>query len=187
MEKSEQKINEIKQKYKYQIDRLDKLILNLYAVSNIRYWYDVLSKIPIAQDYHYLMQIEAFTTSIIISYGRLFGETNGTIPLDKKIIPKEFVFIHDEIMNLRNERYAHHGKHATIQKDPNIQFVDSRFFISPEIQIDFCFGAPKHWASLFEWLDNYMHKTIHDLLTFLTNETKTEWIFPNGPKPSWIP
>lgn len=46
MEKSPQEIEEIKQKYKPQIDRMDKMLLNKYSIANIRYWYACLSYFP---------------------------------------------------------------------------------------------------------------------------------------------
>lgn len=187
MNLSDKEITQIKEKYRFQIDRLDKMMLNMYAVSNIRYWYDNLSNIPVSENHHRdFMLIEALTTSIVISYGRLFGETNGTITLDKKHIPKNLIPVHQQIIDLRNERYAHHGKHSSVEKNISIKNLDSAFIVLPDINIGFWMGAPKHWAPLFKWLDEYLYNTTQKILSFLTRETGIEWKMTHGETPPWI-
>lgn len=187
MEKSEQEIIEIKKKYRRHIEKLEKMQLNAFAVSNIRYWYNCLSKLPKSTDLFYdFMLIDAFTTSIIISYGRLFGQGTGTTTLNKADIRKDLIPIHDEIIELRHARYAHHGGHSSIVKKNFIEYVDSSFCLSQEIQIDGWLGAPKHWGALFKWIDEYNYNSIHDILLYLTKETGIEWKFPHGPTPPWI-
>lgn len=130
--------------------------------------------------------MEAFTTSIIIAYGRLFGETKGTIVLKKEDIPSDLLHIHNQIISLRNDRYAHHGKHSTLEKVINIEYVDSSIIVSQEIQINFWLGAPKEWAPLFKWLDEHMYTTLDKTLKFLTKETGIEWKSLHGEAPPWI-
>lgn len=187
MEKSELEIKEIKERYKRQIDRLEKMQLNNLAVANIRYWYNRLSYLPKTKDlYDDFMLIDALTTSIIIAYGRLYGQGTGTTVLNKTDIPEHLIPIHNEIIELRHARYAHHGEHPSIITKNNVEYIDSSFIISQEVLIDGWLGAPKHWDALFKWLDEYLYNSIHKILSFLTKETGIEWKMTHGEVPPWI-
>src|SRR6218665_3121659 len=184
MNNSEKEPKAILEENRKHIERLDKMVLNMYSVANIRYWYWCLSNFKVSPNIHEdIMKMDALTTSIVISYGRLFGQGTGTTVLNKAILPVELTPIHDAIIDLRNGRYAHHGDHETINTQINIEFNGSSFVITPSMQFVFCLGAPKEWKPLFEWLDAHMHETIHKQLDFLTRTTGIQWEFPDGPAP----
>lgn len=180
--------NEILKKNKKQIEQLNKMILNMYAIHNIRYWYSLLSNFPISDNQmEDIMQIEAFTTSITVAYGRLFGEGQGeTTKLQKKDLPEDLLSIHDEIINLRHGRYAHHGNDPSIDKSTSIEYSDGRFLVNLSLEIGFYMGAPKTWKSLFEWLDGYMYTSLYKKLDSLTESTGFKWEIDIKPPPRWI-
>lgn len=187
MNKTEKEIQDIQDKYRRHIERLEKRILNMYAVSNIRYWYWCLSNFKKSPDLHEdIMQMEAFTTSIVVSYGNLFGGGTGATMLAKEDIPKELQQVHKSIINLRHARYAHHGEHETINKNIQIEFNDSSFIVTPKMEFIVCLGAPKEWEPLFKWLDEYMHESLNKTLDFLSKETGVKWEIHSGPAPHWI-
>ncbi|PUV24380.1 hypothetical protein [Sphingobacterium athyrii] len=187
MEKSENEINEILAKHKKQIEQMGKMLLNIYAIANIRFWYSCLANFRKSDDMQKdILQMEALTTSIIVSYGRIFGKGTGTTVLKEQIIPTELMIVHKEIIDLRHAKYAHHGELSTLEKGIEVNYVDSSFMITPKFEIGIWLGAPKHWAPLFEFLDGYMYESLHNTLTHLTMETGVEWKFPHGPTPSWI-
>ncbi|WP_286850695.1 MULTISPECIES: hypothetical protein [Sphingobacterium] len=187
MKKPGAEIDDILQKYKKHIGLIEKMILNMHTIANIRYWYAYLSKFPLSDIQHQdIMEMEAFTTSIIVSYNRLFGQGTGTTVMKTNLLPANLLPIHDEIIELRNARYAHHGEHSTIDKVVNTEFIDSLFIVTPKIEFTFCFGAPKHWNALFQWWDDHMYKVLHERLDFLSKETGFKWETPCGPPPPWI-
>lgn len=116
-----------------------------------------------------------------------FGESKGTTQLQKSSIPEHLQEIHQNIIDLRHGRYAHHGDHETIETRSEIKFNGSSFIVTPSMQFIFCLGAPKEWAPLFQWLDEHMHEMLHKKLDFLTKQTGIKWEIPNGPAPEWIP
>lgn len=130
--------------------------------------------------------MDAFTTSIIISYGRLFGDGEGATKLKRENVPEIVRHVHDDIINLRHGRYAHHGKHETIETRLGIQTSGSSIFINPSINFLVCLGAPKEWAPLFQWLDGHMHEMLNKRLDLLTNKTGIKWEIQDGPPPHWI-
>lgn len=188
MELSENEVKEIfKQNFK-QIKSIEKMALNYFTLHNIRYWYSLLFNYSVAEiTINELLQIEALTTSISIAYGRLFGKNEaGTKKLEHDIIPKEFSLAHNEIINLRHKRYAHHGEDSAISKSVKPQYIGGRFKIELNIEIGFYYGAAKHWAPLFAWLDKYMYETLHKNIESLTQKTGYIWEMPNGPAPKWV-
>lgn len=185
--KKKEDIEVILSSHKKQIDLIEKMLLNMYDVSNIRFWFSHLSKFKKSENiYTDILQMEAFTQSIVISYGRIFGSGTGSTILNDKIIPEFLLPIHKEIIDLRHGKYAHHGQKSFLDKGVNIKFVDSYFIIEPTIDVGLYLGAPKKWNALFEWLDTYMYNKIQERLNFLSKTTGIEWKFATGPEPSYI-
>lgn len=187
MKKSEKEIEEILYKYKKQIDQMSKMLLNANSLASIRFWYSYLSNFRKSDDIHQdILQMEAYTTSIIVSYGRIFSGGTGSTVLKEKVIPVELLAIHKEIIDLRHAKYAHHGELSTLEMDIEVGYIDSAFIVTPKLEVGFWLGAPKKWAPLFEWLDEFMYDTFQNALTSLTKETGVAWKFPHGPAPTWI-
>lgn len=169
------------------MERLKKMLLNIHSVACIRFWYWRLDNFVISPQTHEdLMTIDALTTSIVMSYGRLFSKGNGSTKLSKNIIPPSFKIVHEKIISLRNTKYAHHGGHESVESSMEINFHGECINVIPNLEISVCFGAPKEWGPLFEWLDSYMHETITQQLSLLKEITGIEWKIPNGDAPRWI-
>jgi len=187
MKLTDNEVKEILDQNSKRIEGIEKMALNLYAIHNIRYWYSHLLNFPVSQNLlQDMMQIEAYTTSISVAYGRLFGEGQGKVTkLERNILPEEYLHIHDEIINLRHGRYAHHGNDPSIRKSVPVKY-DGKFKIGLEMEIGFYIGAPKAWQPLFEWLDDYMYRTLYKKIHSLSKKTRQEWEMENGPVPKWI-
>ncbi|TCC95018.1 hypothetical protein [Pedobacter hiemivivus] len=187
MSRTKEEIQELVYKYQPDIDRLKKMLLNIHAVASIRFWYWRLGNFVKSPHIHEdLMMMDALTTSIVMSYGRLFGSGNGSTKLSNKIIPPSFKLVHQHIIDLRNTKYAHHDGHESIESNMEIDIQGECINVIPNLEILICFGAPKEWGPLFEWLDTYMHETIKIQLSLLTEKTGIEWNMPNGDAPRWI-
>jgi hypothetical protein len=187
MNKSQEEIDEIRNTCQKEILRLEKMQLNIYSVAIIRYWYWKLSHFRKSPNlFEDIMGMEALTTSIVISHGRLFGEGTGTAILKKKCIPQSLLPLHSEIINLRHAKYAHHGEHKTVEKIIELDYDGSAICVTPRLDIELCFGAPKEWGILFKWLDEYMYDRLSKQLTLLTSKTSVKWKMPQGEPPYWV-
>jgi len=187
MDKTEEEIRELVSNNLTHVDRLKKMALNLHSVSCIRFWYWRLGNFYKSSDLHEdIMEMDALTTSIVISYGRLFGTGEGTTKLKNNIVPPPLEIIHNNIITLRNTKYAHHGNHESIEAKVEISFNGLSLEVIPNLEFGIYLGAPKDWAPLFEWLDNHMHETITKHLSFLTKTTGIEWDMPYGDAPRWV-
>ena len=188
MELSEIEVKEILKKNSRQIKSIEKMALNYYSLYSIRYWYSLLSNYPISgftiED---LLQIDALTASISVAYGRLFGKAKaGTTKLDDDILPEMYLSAHNEIINLRHRKYAHHGEDSALSKSVNPEYINGKFTIELNVEVGFYFGAAKHWAPLLAWLDEYMNETLRKNIDSLTKKTGYVWEMPNGPAPKWV-
>jgi hypothetical protein len=187
MSKTDQEIKDLSQKYQSEIDRLNRMLLNIHSVACIRYWYWRLGNVVQSSYIHEdLMMMDALTTSIVMSYGRLFSSGSGSTKLSNRIIPREFKLLHEDIIRLRNTKYAHHGGHESIDSKLELVFKGECISVIPNLEIIVCLGAPKEWGALFEWLDTHMHETIAKQLSLITEKTGIEWNMPNGDAPRWV-
>ena len=98
-----------------QIDRLRKTITNLTTMKHVLYFFRKLKHMKVdditSVNEDWVMVKEAYFTTISVSYGRLFAQSKGARVLKKTLIPNHLCGAHDEVIALRNERYAHHGDH----------------------------------------------------------------------------
>jgi hypothetical protein len=62
-------------------------------------------------------------TAFYISYGRPFGFSKGIGRLDTCLIPKEYLTLHKEIINYRDQYFAHNDLNA--KSIDNIDFIDT--------------------------------------------------------------
>jgi hypothetical protein len=184
---TEEEKQELINKHQPDIDRLEKMLLNIHSVASIRFWYWRLGNfVKSPHLYEDLMTMDALTTSIVMSYGRLFNAGTGTTKMSTKIIPSSFELVHQDIIKLRNNKYAHHGGHESIESKVALEVKEEYINVTPNLEIIMCLGAPKEWGALFEWLDNYMHEIIEKQLSYLTKKTGIKWNMPNGEAPRWI-
>lgn len=172
--------------YEPEIDRLKRMLWNMYSVSNIRYVYSYLRSLEPEITHEFIMLSEALTTSLVIGYGRLFTETNGTSKLNARLVPEHLRPIHDEIMSLRHERYAHHGVHESLETQVDIQSAHDCLVVMPELNLKICLGAPKEWGPLFQWIDELMYEQSKKQLDYLSKVSGMKWTMPHGPSPSWL-
>lgn len=178
----------IKEEHSAEISQIEKMVLNMAAVSSIRYWYHRLSNFKATKDaFNDIREIDALTTSIIIAYGRLFGKGDGSTKIRVKDIPEPLRSTHDEIIDFRHARYAHHGKHNSIKIRVEVNFNESEdcFVITPNLNFGLYLGAPSHWGPLFEWLDLHNYNALQNKLNHLKKKTGVTWTINKGPTPDY--
>ena len=47
-------------------------------------------------------------------------------------------------------------------------------------------GGRNEWEDLIKFIDASMHERIYKILARLKEQTGYEWLFPDGPTPSWV-
>ncbi|MBM1689284.1 hypothetical protein [Sulfitobacter geojensis] len=133
-----------------------------------------------------LMEQEVLTTAFIVTYSRLFASGKGALRLEQSDIPEHLRAVHDDIIELRNERYAHNEKHLTTRSGINVDFDDDGFHINMQMTLGMYIGGRNEWAELVQFIDAHMHSRLTKILQRLKKKTGYEWSFPENPPPAWV-
>lgn len=133
----------------------------------------------------YLEQ-DVLTTAFVVTYGRLFAKGSGTSGFSPTNIPKHLRFVHDEIIELRNKRYAHNGLHDSVSSALSLSFDGAVVRIQSRIALGSYVGGRGEWAELIAFIDAEMHERLMAVLRRLRERTGYDWKFPTGEKPDWV-
>lgn len=168
-----------------EIDRLNKMMANIFAANSIEYNYSRLSKMHFSPSMEFFLEVEGLTASLVISYGRLFSQTTGTTKLKRDLIPEHLRKVHDEIMSLRHERYAHHGAHPSIRSKIRLTLDGDTVFVNPRMKIRFWVGASKEWKPLILWLREFLFDETQRQLEHLTRISGVQWQMVTDDAPTY--
>ncbi len=138
-------------------------------------------------DIEFILENDALTCAVVMAYARMFTSSNGATRFDKNVVPEPLRSIHEEIMELRHKRYAHHDDdHVSIEKQIEVDFDGEKFIVRPKTSLQITFGAPLHWEPLFDWLGKHLYDQIQDKVEKLTRKTGYDWAFLDGNPPPWV-
>ena len=122
------------------------------------------------------MEAEAFMTTVVMAYGRLFAESKGAPVFKKKLIPDHLIDTHDEIIKFRNERYAHHGGHVTTAAEIELFVAEHDVEMQLHWRASMYNGAPPHWRELFKWVDEFLKTSFKKQVAHLGATSGKEWV-----------
>jgi hypothetical protein len=122
------------------------------------------------------IDMEAYLTTISVSYGQLFVESKGARVLKKKLIPKHLWGTHDEVIALRNERYAHHGDHITTEPALEFFVYESEVFTKLHWRSNIPNGTPPNWKDLFLWVNGFLKESFQKQMAYMSQASGKEWV-----------
>lgn len=168
------------------IQGLIRLINAIPTTSSLSYIYHRLRKAKFEETAEAIMEQEILTTAFVVTYGRLFASTDGTSGISKGRIPAHLKSVHDDIIVLRNKRYAHNGNHETVKSGITVDFDDNGFQLGVQMSLGFHVGGRDEWEELISFIDKYMHEQLTKILGRLKAKTGYDWTFPIGQEPDWV-
>lgn len=168
------------------IRQLIRLTRALPTASSLRYIFHRLRTAQFDTTAEALMEQEMLTTAFVVTYSRLFLSGNNGTGVSRDRIPSHLRKVHDEILAIRNNRYAHNGGHDSADSGIEIQFDGSGFRVHLQMTLVLYVGGRNEWDELAIFLDGHMHERINKILERLKDKTGFEWSIPTGPTPSWI-
>ncbi|MBW4962945.1 hypothetical protein [Sulfitobacter sp. CW3] len=168
------------------IKGLIRLARAIPTTSSLSYIYHRLKTAKFEVTAEALLEQEVLTTAFIVTYARLFASGNGAVKLSKTDIPEHLRPVHQDIMDLRHQRYAHNGTHKTINSGIELHFDDDGFKVSMQMRLGFFLGGRNEWEELITFIDAHMHESLMKILRRLERKTGYEWTFPEGPRPDWV-
>ncbi|KGA60031.1 MULTISPECIES: hypothetical protein [Proteus] len=169
-----------------EIESLIRLIKVIPTVTSLSYIYRRLRTTNFEITTESMMEQEMLTTAFVVSYARLFTKSNGTYVLQRNHLPAHLRNVHDQLYTIRNERYAHNGDHKSIDTLVEFAFSGTQFYIQAQMSLGFHIGGQNEWEDLIKFIDTSVYERLYKILTRLKEQTGYEWLFPDGPTPSWV-
>ena len=161
--------------------RLERAILMMNAAQQVAYAYGRLKSLEVELTMEFMLEVETLTSALVTAYGRLFTETTGVTKLTRAQVPERLQPIHDELMDLRHKRHAHHGDHETVGTAIDYDVQPDRVDVKFTINMTLCLGAPRHWEDLVDWVNAHVSDTVHAQLAHLTKVSGRTWAWPGPP------
>lgn len=168
------------------IQGLIRLTNAIPTTSLLSYIYHRLRKSKFEATAKTFMEQEVLTTAFIVTYSRLFAKGDASSGISRGNLPDHLRTVHDEIIQLRNKRYAHNGTHETVTSGIAVDFDDDGFRVHMQMSLGFYLGGRNEWEELITFIDALMHERLTKILRRLKEKTGHEWTFPTGPAPDWV-
>ncbi|MCI9500203.1 MAG: hypothetical protein HFE69_21475 [Enterobacter hormaechei subsp. steigerwaltii] len=156
------------------------------TTSSLRYIFRRLRETKFEATMESAFEQEMLTTAFVVAYSRLFVDGKGTAGISRKKIPKHLRSVHDEIIQIRHERYAHNGRHDSLSSNLEIIYDGSNFNLDLQLSFGLFIGGRNEWEELVKFIDEYMVDQLQKILLRLKEKTGSEWIFPSDPNPDFI-
>lgn len=129
-----------------------------------------------------ILENEMLVTAFVVTYARLQqgGVASG---FAKGTLPESLRKFHDEIIELRNKRFAHNAGHHTVRDAMEIGFEDGCFEVKLGSQLRIQIGGAPEWQELVDFIDSLMAERMDEVVAKLSAKSGFEWTLPKGPPP----
>jgi hypothetical protein len=164
---------------------LNRLVHAFPTMASLRYIQHRLASTKFEATTEWAFENDMLTLAFVTTYARLIAGGIGS-GVSRDALPAELRPVHDNVIDLRNKRYAHNVGHDSITSSLEIDFGGGKFEISANFSMGFHVGGAREWEPLVVFLDGLMVSRLHAQLKKLKEKTGREWTFPNGPPPKWV-
>lgn len=164
---------------------LNRIVHAYPTMASLRYIQNRLASTRFEATTEWVLENDMLTLAFVTTYARLVQGGIGS-GVSRKTLPAELRPVHDNIIEIRNKRYAHSDEHESITGRLEVSFEGGRFDINVNFNMDFHVGGAREWEPLVVFLDELMVSRLHTQLERLKEKTGREWSFPSGPPPKWV-
>jgi hypothetical protein len=162
-----------------ELSALSRLSTSLVTLVSLKHVQDRLSAFRFAATMEAILELDMLTTAFVVTYARLH-EGGGGSGFSRDVLPRPLRPIHDEILELRNKRFAHQAGHHSVTDAMEVGFDDEGFKLKLGLQLGFHVGGRREWPELLNFIDAMMVERLEKLQTRLTEKTGRAWAFPKG-------
>jgi hypothetical protein len=166
-----------------ELSQLMRLSNSFATLVTLKYIRQRLAEYRFAPDMDAFLELDMLTTAFVVTYARLFHGGNAS-GFSRKHLPPSLRPSHDEILELRNKRFAHNDTHHSVENAMQIDFKEKEFSVQFKLQMGFYIGGAKGWHELVDFLDGYVFGRLEKLFERLKKKTDCDWVFPTGPGPN---
>lgn len=165
-----------------ELSQLSRLSNSFYHVTILKYVRDRLATFRFKATMEAILELDMLTTAFVATYVRLFTGGSGS-GFSRDSLPKELRLIHDEIVEIRNKRYAHVDEHGSVKDEMEIQEEHGNFIVQLSMSYGYYIGGSKHWTKLVDCLDEIFADRGDKIMERLKQRTGREWSLAKGEPP----
>jgi len=160
-----------------QLRKASQISRSMAHLVTLRHIQERLSSMTIAATMEYIHELDILTTAFVVAYVRL-QQGGGGSGFDRNEIPENLRHQHDEILDLRNKRFAHDdADHDSITDIMEIRSDDGGFEIHSSLSMRYQFNGSPEWKNLIEAIETIYVNKADRLVTKLCAMTGRKWSF----------
>lgn len=165
-----------------ELSKISRIKNSFTTLVALKYVQNRLAEYKFAADMDAILELDMLTTAFVVTYVRLHQGGNGS-GFSRDALPEKLRVIHDQIIELRNKRFAHNDDHHSVSNAMEIGFQDDRFEIKFGLTLGYHVGGATEWHELVKFLEVMIVERLHKLFARLKEKTGRDWVLPTGPAP----
>jgi hypothetical protein len=165
-----------------ELDHLSRLSLSYYHLTALRFVCDRLAQYKLQVGIDSILELDMLTTAFVTTYARIIsgGWASG---FSRKSLPEALRTTHDEILDIRNKRYAHSDEHHSVNDEMEIQEENGQFIVNMKMKLGFYIGGSNDWPKIVDALDEIFVARGQKIVERLEARTGRKWSLATGPLP----
>ncbi|SFP66431.1 hypothetical protein [Sphingomonas rubra] len=165
-----------------ELKRIATLTRALTHIVTLQYIMDKLLASRFDANMEYFYELDMLTTAFVVTYARLHLGKGGA-GFDKMQLPEDLREMHDEVMTLRNKRFAHDDEDlGFIQSEMEVSYADDQFIVYPRLSVRFQIGGDPNWKKLVNAIQEIYYDRNAAMIGHLTRKTGEQWKFAEQPQ-----
>jgi hypothetical protein len=165
-----------------ELSQLARISNSFTALVSLKHAQQRLAAYKFAPEIDAILELDMLTTAFVIAYSRLHHGGNGS-GFSRDSLPEHLRQTHDQIIEMRNKRFAHDDDHHSLTNAMEIQTEGDRFFVKFNFTLGYYIGGATEWHELVKLLDEMTVERMEKVIARLKEKTGYEWVMPSGPAP----
>lgn len=165
-----------------ELSALSRVSNSMVSLVTLKYVRDRLASYKFAATMEAILELDMLTTAFVVTYVRLHEGGAGS-GFSRDALPEKLRPFHDQIVDLRNKRFAHNAGHHSVLDAMEVQQHDDGFEIHLGMSLQIQVGGAREWQELVDFVDAMYAERSDKLLGRLKERTGHEWSIPRGPEP----
>jgi hypothetical protein len=157
------------------LDKASRISRSRLHVLMLRHIQERLWNRKYTPDMESILDLDMLTTAFVVTYVRLHlgGGASG---FERNELPEHLRAKHDEILTMRNERFAHDDPKCSLITDmTEIQYVDGVYELHSSLSLRYQFGGSPEWKELIEAIEVMLAARSEKLIEKMTVASGVEW------------
>lgn len=165
-----------------ELSQLSRLSFASITLATLKHIKQRLTEYRFAPTMNSILENEMLTGAFSVTYVRL-QEGGAGSGFSRGALPVHLRPFHDEIVELRNKRFAHNAGHHTVHEAMEIGFAEQRFEVHLGAELRIQIGGAPEWQELVDFVDGLIADRMDKVMAKLAEKTGLEWTLPKGPPP----